>query len=173
MIPPFTGESSPDFRCAARGAIVICPCCKTPMLVVEYRGIELDHCPACRGTWFDEGELALLFAEPGAAETAPGGGGWAGGERIAALPDAATTERRRRCPRCRRKMRKVNIGPGRRVMVDACPAGDGLWFDDREVADLARDLVSPGEDLPERLATFLSESLGGSDAARPGKDGEA
>ena len=62
-------------------------------------------------------------------------------------------------------MRKVNIGPGRRVLVDACPRGHGLWFDRGEVADLARDLALDPENLPARVLAYLGDMFGGRAAA--------
>lgn len=132
------------------------------MIVIEHDRVELDHCAACGGTWFDAGELALLFE----GEAAP----WLGAEAIAALPAASSRERRRRCPLCRARMRKIELGPDRQVLVDACPRGDGLWFDDREVAELARGLLATTGGLPRRVAAFLGESLGGEPRRR--KDGE-
>jgi len=145
------------------------------MFVVEYDDVELDHCPDCDGTWFDGGELALLFADAPAPDAKAGSaesvGIWVATERLAALPDAESAEKPRRCPHCRKKMRKVNIGPSRRVLVDACPDGDGLWFDDEEVADLAQDLSTLSGELPRRVVAFLGQSLGG-EASRQRKDDE-
>ncbi len=62
-------------------------------------------------------------------------------------------------------MRKVNIGPDGRVLVDACPSGHGLFFDRGEVADLARDMVADNDNPPARLIAFLGGVLGRSDAA--------
>ena len=45
-----------------------CPACKkNNMIVVEYKGVELDNCVDCGGVWFDMDELELLFGalEPG------------------------------------------------------------------------------------------------------------
>ena len=42
-----------------------CPACDTPLVVVEREEIELDWCAACRGLWFDEGELELLGEKAG------------------------------------------------------------------------------------------------------------
>jgi Zn-finger nucleic acid-binding protein len=150
-----------------------CPKCRTPLFVVEYEGVELDRCPDCDGTWFDSGELALLFAADAAAAPDPASASdpWVASERIAALPDATTDEKPRKCPSCDTKMRKVNIGPSRRVLVDACRNGHGLWFDDDEVAALARDLETLADELPRRVVAFLGESLGGQDRRR--KDDEA
>ncbi len=137
-----------------------CPACKSQMFVMEYDGLELDHCPACEGAWFDSGELALLFADPeGRAhpELVPG--------LVAGLPDVETDEDARRCPACRKRMRKVNIGPRRRVLVDACGRGHGLFFDHDEVAALARDLEFSEETLPARVLAFLGGMLDRGDAA--------
>ena len=38
-----------------------CPLCPDSVLVVSHRhGIEVDHCPTCRGVWLDRGELDHL-----------------------------------------------------------------------------------------------------------------
>ena len=38
-----------------------CPVCTTEMLVAHRQGIEIDHCPRCRGVWLDRGELEKLI----------------------------------------------------------------------------------------------------------------
>ena len=34
-----------------------CPVDGTVLVPVERSGIEIDHCPSCRGVWLDRGEL--------------------------------------------------------------------------------------------------------------------
>ena len=131
-----------------------CPHCKSPMFVMEYHGLELDHCPACEGVWFDSGELALLFADAEDhphPELVPG--------VLGSLPDARTRERKRRCPACRKSMRKVQVGPGRRVLADVCARGHGLYFDHGEVADLVRDMQFGEDTLPARVVAFLGDMV--------------
>ena len=142
-----------------------CPKCKIPMLVVEFEGIELDHCVRCEGTWFDRGELALLFAESdaGAHGLRP--------DQIAELPEAATDEAPRRCPACRKRMRKVLLGPEKSVLIDACPQGDGLWFDDREVGQLARQIRDAGADVSGRALAFMGRMFRDRQAS-PSAEGE-
>ena len=39
-----------------------CPNCKEHTLVIaERKGIEIDHCPECRGIWLDRGELDKIL----------------------------------------------------------------------------------------------------------------
>jgi hypothetical protein len=97
------------------------------MIVVEYQKTELDYCPNCHGAWFDAGELELLLEKSGFAGEIP---------YLHALlqsKEASTSEKKRRCPVCRRNMKKVNVGEGRGILIDTCWRGDGIWFDGGEV----------------------------------------
>ena len=39
-----------------------CPVCTDKTLVISSReGIEIDHCPQCRGVWLDRGELDKII----------------------------------------------------------------------------------------------------------------
>ena len=39
-----------------------CPTCDDVQLVISSReGIEIDHCPQCRGVWLDRGELDKII----------------------------------------------------------------------------------------------------------------
>ena len=125
-----------------------CPHCNNLMFVMEYDGLETDVCASCAGVWFDADELALLF--DGRVDLADAA--------IAALPTAITDEAPRKCPHCRRTMRKVNIGTGEGVLIDAC-AGHGLFFDRGEVAELARLLEDPPHGESARLRAFLGETF--------------
>jgi Zn-finger nucleic acid-binding protein len=89
------------------------------MAVVEWRGIEIDHCLPCGGGWLDAGELSLLMTgEPGMLQG----------------PIARESGRSdRRCPACRKPMRRGVLAG---VEVDFCSDGCGLWFDRGELAAL-------------------------------------
>lgn len=123
-----------------------CPACDVKMFVMECLEIELDRCAECHGTWFDRDEVALLFTDT-AGNVFPE----LAMDAIEALPDAKVAEEPKHCPICGKKMRKVNIGPSARVLVDACPRGHGIWFDDREVEELAEDLL---DNLPPHFTGF-------------------
>ena len=34
-----------------------CPNCESEMRLSNKYGVEIDHCPRCRGVWLDRGEL--------------------------------------------------------------------------------------------------------------------
>jgi Zn-finger nucleic acid-binding protein len=132
---------------------MICPVCKQDTLVVEYKNIELDTCPKCQGVWFDSGELELLLEAAGLGDPLTYLG------NIASAPDVPTKEKKRRCPICRRKMKKQYIDKESKVLVDVCLNGHGIWFDGNEVAQLIESLSGK---TPEKSATrdvlaFVSE----------------
>lgn len=37
-----------------------CPNCATEMMLSNKNGVEIDHCPRCRGVWLDRGELEKI-----------------------------------------------------------------------------------------------------------------
>jgi len=40
---------------------MICPKCSTILSLSVMEGIEIDHCPNCRGVWLDRGELEKII----------------------------------------------------------------------------------------------------------------
>ncbi len=40
---------------------MICPRCNTNLVIAITKGIEIDHCPNCRGVWLDRGELEKII----------------------------------------------------------------------------------------------------------------
>ena len=97
------------------------------MITLELEDVEIDHCTDCGGIWLDAGELELLLGNPVKAKhlldsfkTYPG-----------------CTEKRRKCPICLKKMKKIIVGQSTPVLlIDKCPKGDGLWFDKGELQDI-------------------------------------
>ncbi len=116
------------------------------MIVVEYQEIELDHCIGCKGTWFDQSELGLLFSDLTWLE-----------DSIASLPQAQGPEAERRCPVCRKTMKKMLVGERDPVLLDGCRSGDGIWFDAGEVGRLVRQLSGRLSERDGRTLAFLGE----------------
>ena len=109
---------------------MICPVCKTDMIVVEYQNIEIDYCTVCKGAWFDSGELELLLKTCSIEDVEAFMG------NITGSPNIESTEQKRKCPICSRKMGKKGIGEKPRLLIDVCGEGHGLWFDGGEIAQL-------------------------------------
>jgi Zn-finger nucleic acid-binding protein len=102
----------------------MCPDCKEPLVVFELEGVEIDHCLACGGTWLDPGELELLAELEGLQSS----------EIVKALDAAVSGKKsRRRCPRCRFKLRAVTLN---RIELDRCPRCHGLWMDRGEIREV-------------------------------------
>ncbi|MBN2308350.1 MAG: zf-TFIIB domain-containing protein [Candidatus Hydrogenedentes bacterium] len=122
-----------------------CPVDNQPMLVIEYEGIEIDYCAACGGIWLDEGELELLVGAEETDAIALSGG----------VPAPAPGEKARRCPACRKKMRKEATAGPDSVTYDRCPRGHGLWFDQGELGRVVESGAAPG--AGGRVAAFFRE----------------
>ena len=124
------------------------------MIVVEHEKIELDYCTTCLGVWFDAGELALLL------ESLDLDVGEFNVSDILTLPEKRIAEKKRRCPVCRKKMRKAAVGHEPAVVIDVCPWGEGMWFDGGEVGQVITqrlDKSSAESGAPDRVVNFLGE----------------
>jgi len=133
---------------------MICPACKSDMIVVEHSKIELDYCTNCHGVWFDSGELELLLESAGLESPEPLLANLAGST------EARSAERKRKCPICVKKMKKVLIGQEPEILLDVCQQGDGLWFDGGELAQLVGQLArkAGGKKTPQQeIFAFLQE----------------
>lgn len=135
---------------------MICPVCRTDMIVVERNKIELDYCTKCKGAWFDSGELELLLARLDMASCSVFIGD------VLRNPEARSGERYRRCPICAQRMQKAHLGDQPRVLIDACRRGDGLWFDGGELKQLLEQLSqkpSAGTSCDTLVQEFLKDTF--------------
>ena len=145
---------------------MICPVCKQDMIVVEYRSIELDHCTACKGVWFDSGELELLLKSHDIKDIKPFL------DNITNAPEPDTTEKRRKCPICGQKMKKIAIGEEPKILIDMCNGEHGLWFDGGEVAQVIRHLAGghrPADDSEGKIVGFLEEVFAAPEESKDSK----
>ncbi len=134
---------------------MICPVCRKGALIVEYNHIELDYCPICQGVWFDVGELELLLESAGL-----GNHHRYLDDMVKAL-EAKTSEKKRKCPICRRKMKKTYIDEDKKILVDVCHVGHGIWFDGGEVQGLVEELEkkSPAKGTSKEVLDFVGHML--------------
>jgi hypothetical protein len=96
------------------------------MIVIESDKIEIDHCIACKGVWLDSGELELLLA--------------ADSQATMALFNSInpSKEKSLKCPRCSRRMNKLQYNGRNAIIIDSCRNAHGLWFDGGEFEELLR-----------------------------------
>ena len=136
---------------------MICPACKSPMIVLEYKSIELDVCASCNGIWFDADELRLLL------------------EKISLKIDEVgraveSQEKKRKCPICRRKMQKIAFDAAAKTTVDSCGHGHGLWFDSGEIDSVITELRKEnGSQEAKSVTNFLSELFSADTAGKDEK----
>ena len=126
-----------------------CPVCRVDMIVVEYEGVELDHCVKCGGVWFDGGELEYYLERAQLR---------IGDLHIKAAPRAAAAagkEKPRRCPLCRKPMKKLAVGGADPLILDRCERHGGYWFDGGELPRAIRGNFPDGE--WKRVASFLGD----------------
>jgi len=104
-----------------------CPVCTNAMITLELEEVEIDYCTDCGGIWLDAGELEELL---GQAEKAA--------QLLASFkPDPKSAEKPRKCPICDKKMQKIIVGQDKpTLLIDKCPKGHGLWFDNGELHDI-------------------------------------
>jgi Zn-finger nucleic acid-binding protein len=124
------------------------------MIVVEHNKIELDYCTSCQGVWFDSGELELFLNSMGPDSRSVFLG------NILNSQEVQSTEKKRKCPICGKKMKKTIIGRQPEILIDVCQRGDGLWFDSGEVISLIKQVVdkTPAkEDAQQQILGFLGE----------------
>ena len=133
---------------------MICPTCKSDMMVVEYNKIELDYCTNCQGVWFDSGELELLLESMNLESQN------VFLSNILSSEEDESSEKKRKCTICGQKMKKTGIGQEPGILIDVCQRGDGLWFDSSELGQLTRQLAKkPSEKTrsQQEVIAFLGE----------------
>lgn len=101
---------------------MICPHCTGKKLetVPSRKGVLVDHCDHCGGTWLDKGELFFFTRNT---------------RRVKRLLDEAVAEGKqgdRLSPRTGRPMLQIPLF-SKEVIIDYCEDSGGLWFDKDEL----------------------------------------
>jgi len=112
------------------------------MIALELAEVEVDYCTACGGIWLDAGELELLLGNSQQAKQL----------LDSFKTDTYSTEKRRKCPICLKKMQKIIVGPSTPTLtIDKCPRGEGLWFDKGELQDILKRAKLDKNDKIQKL----------------------
>ena len=128
-----------------------CPGCSDHLVTLELSGVEVDYCFTCQGIWLDNGEMELLVSLGGGDDHFIGG-----------LRPVHVREKMRRCPACRRTMKKVAAGKGDAVILDRC-MDHGIWSDAGELRKILE--LSCDETQASPLVRILDDMF----AARKGR----
>ena len=127
-----------------------CPDCNIALTGRKFRGLEVDHCPQCRGLWLDFDEMDLL--EDGATRS----------DILKGAREYARRPGDRPCPHphCGAPMDLFNYR-AYNLPIEHCPENHGYWLDQGEeerVLDLmrkrARDLRR-AESAEQQWARFM------------------
>lgn len=124
--------------------MIHCPDCKLPLVTMQFENMELDYCAKGHGTWLDYTQVEALLKTSKSM-----------------MPESADNPKDvRRCPRCRARMRLVSYSP--ELELDACPRGDGIWFDPTEIQALAHVIrTQHGGDILDDVFDTLTTTLEG------------
>ena len=153
------------WRTLSSDETVLCPICKLDQVILEWGGVELDVCVDGHGIWFDAEELRHLFAIAGVPDAV-----LSLEQRLRTLP-RSTRGARRRCPRCRARMDHVSVPDHpEQIVLDRCPRGHGLWFDEGEIEQILAQEIDVGDPALERVRSYLSRFI---HPDRGGKETEA
>jgi Zn-finger nucleic acid-binding protein len=108
-----------------------CPKCKTGLKHETYENVEIDRCSQCKGTWLDEGELAHIIAVKEEKFT-PELIQKTVASVFSGVPEADQQDKHP-CPMCARPMRSLNYAYSSGIIIERCPASEGVWLDGAEL----------------------------------------
>ena len=133
-----------------------CPRCGVSLESKTYKGIDVDRCPRCEGTWFDHPELDQL------EDTVMDDDASKGTTVYAVRPSDIS------CPKCAGPMRIFNYR-AYNLPIDECESQHGFWLDageekrvlelmEQRIKDLKRSGVAE-EDWGRMLKRLKSKSF--------------
>ena len=112
--------------------IIYCPkCTLTTLVQVQKHGVTVDECPACKGCWYDPGELQRFIKDS---------------QKLTDTLDKGLLTPRagdRKCPRCKITMQNGGLS-SEFLRIDRCNQCRGIWLDQSELHVLA-DLLGFGK----------------------------
>jgi Zn-finger nucleic acid-binding protein len=130
-----------------------CPACQATLAARTLGSVELDECPLCGGTWFDEDELRKV------KDAADHDLTWLDFELWKHKDRFRVEARPERCPRCRKSMVAIDYDKTG-VQVHYCTDCRGVWLDrgalQRIIAALEHELVNMS--AAEYLKATLQEA---------------
>jgi len=118
-----------------------CPRCNNHLVILEYNGVEVDHCYRCGGTWLDTGEIQLLFHNHTHLTF-----------YTSELTDKISITIK--CPYCKKVMPNIHFENEEKIVINKCPDEHGLWFDKGELEII---LSNKNKLIENKILNQLSE----------------
>lgn len=126
-----------------------CPSCKVKNLTrADYKNIQLDYCPDCRGIWFDRGELRKAKDEKDEFLR------WIDIDPWKDETKFKISELGKNCPVCEMPFYAVKYD-GFDVEIDLCNLCYGIWLDKGEFDKIIKYLEEKIE--KETLLEYLKD----------------
>ena len=133
-----------------------CPRCRSALSQIEYDGVKIEACPACKGEWLFAGELQKIVEHHDEVFTS---------EEIASLDavnkEIFTAEKddhdELNCPACENvQMEHFNYGDTSGLILHKCPECDGLWADKDQLKKIEEIVDGWKADLNQDVAKYGS-----------------
>ena len=125
---------------------MICPKCNNDlekqMLGID-RSIEIDVCPACKGMWFDKGELDK-FDESVTVNS-----------ELADFEHVQNQTKVFDCPRCRNKLKTVKPKLMPELELDRCYSCLGFWLDKGELEDVRNMTLKMESEMVKGIDPYI------------------
>lgn len=121
-----------------------CPKCDGKMREMELmESITIDMCPKCRGIWYDKGEVGFQQ------------------ELERDIPELENVQKTKRptenkCPRCGAKLEEMRYSTASDLMIDRCPACEGIFLDKGELRKI-ESIVAHLDSFTARLARAMKD----------------
>ena len=127
-----------------------CPCCSTELKSKMIEDIQVDECPDCKGTWFEEGQLRQ------AKDLSDSDLNWIDFEIWKHQDKASARSKDIACPHCRKTLVTIDYGDTG-VEIDYCPQCKGIWLDKGEFKKIIEALTE--ELLTKSFSDYIKASI--------------
>lgn len=132
----------------ATESILFCPSCKGRLYNKDWKNIHLDVCiKGCHGIWFDYNELQAVEKSDNLDNIDKEFEGTC--QKQTCVKTALHSDSDRLCPKDKQVMQRYewNIGSG--IVMDTCPACQGIWLDVGELECFVSYVQSFRKNPPE------------------------
>lgn len=109
-----------------------CPKCASELDHIAFHGIGFDRCAECKGIWFDRTSHKAMKKIHGSQSIDIGSE--AEGHKLDGIRNVL-------CPVCNRVMETLRDAFQPHIRYEACPSGDGVFFDAGEFRDFKEETL--------------------------------